>query len=106
MNAKLEVINSMTEPAAWLQRVQDHMGHGSEILLLLSQIDQAKSNALAKLCHAYHYSQDNDIADALSDEYRNLLDVHDYAAKEHGIGIDMVFLLHPESNGLPQARLV
>src|SRR6266850_1225608 len=85
MNARLEVINAMTEPAAWLQRVQDHMGNGSEILLLLSQIDQAKSNALAKLCHAYHYSQDSDIADALSEEYRKLLDVHDYAAKEHGI---------------------
>ena len=106
MNAKLEIINTMTEPAAWLERVQEQMGHGKEILLLLSQIDQAKSNALAKLCNAYHYAQDVDLDLALSEECRKLLDVHDYAAKEHGIGIEMVFLLHPKVTALAQPRLV
>jgi hypothetical protein len=93
----------MTEPAAWLQRVQDQMGNGSDILLLLSQIDQAKSNALAKLCHAYHYSQDSEMD--LSEEYRSFLGVNDYAAKENGIGIDMVFVLHPECSRINSRRL-
>ena len=106
MNAKLEIINAMTEPATWLDRVQEQMGNGNEILLLLSQIDQVKSNALGKLCHAYHYSQENEMALDISDECRRLLDVHDYAAKEHGINIEMVFLLHPEATPLSRARLV
>jgi hypothetical protein len=106
MNAKLEIINSMTEPAAWLARVQEQMGNGNEILLLLSQVDQVKSNALGKLCHAYHYSQEAEMGLDISDECRRLLDVHDYAAKEHGIGIEMVFLLHPEATPLSRPRLV
>ena len=110
MNAKLEIINTMTEPAAWLERVQEQMGLGNEILLLLSQIDEPKSKALSKLCHAYHYSQDADMDHALSDQCRKMLDMHDYAAKEHGIGIEMVFLLHPTVHALnqpqPQPRLV
>ena len=106
MNDKLEIINAMTEPVAWLARVQEEMGHGHEILLLLSQIDQGKSNALIKLCHAYHYSQENEMALDISDECRRLLDVHDYAAKEHGINIEMVFLLHPEATPLTRPRLV
>ena len=106
MNAKLEIINAMTEPAAWLERVQEQMGLGREILLLLSQIDEPKSKALSKLCHAYHYSQDADMDLALSAECRKMLDMHDYAAKEHGIGIEMVFLLHPKVHALAQPRLV
>jgi hypothetical protein len=98
MNARLEIINAMTESGAWLERVQEEMGHGKEILLVLSQIDQAKSNALAKLCHAYRYSQEDDTAFELSHDYRHLLDLHDYAAKEHGIASEMVFLLHPQSS--------
>ena len=74
------------------------MGHGKEILLVLAQLDQVKSNALAKLCSAYHYSQENDAAFDLWEEYRSLLDLNDYAAKEHGIGAEMVFLLHPQSS--------
>jgi len=104
MSAKLEIINAMTEPAAWLERVHEQMGLGNEILLLLSQLDAGKSNALAKLCQAYRYSQDCETV--LSEEYRQLLDVHDYAAKEHGIGAEMVFLLHPRTNGLNAPRLV
>src|SRR5258707_10511613 len=92
MNGKLEIINAMTEPAAWLQRVQDQMGNGTEILLLLDQIDQAHSNALRKLCHAYRYSQENEIGMDLTEEYQRLLGVNEYAAKENGIGIEMVFL--------------
>src|SRR3954468_19183547 len=103
MNAKLEIINAMTDQAAWLERVHEQMGRGNEILLLLSQLDPGKSNALARLCQAYRYSQD---ADAVPDEYRQLLDVHDYAAKEHGIGVEMVLLLHPRQNGMTEKRLV
>lgn len=106
MNAKMEIINAMTEPGAWLERVQEQMGNGREILLLLSQLDQPKSNALAKLCKAYHYSQDNEIGFDLSQEYGQLLDVNDYAAKEHGIGIEMVYVLHPASAPTAQPRLV
>src|SRR5256885_106224 len=84
MNARLEIINTMTEPAAWLERVQEQMGLGKEILLLLSQLDDPKSKALSKLCHAYHYSQDTDMDLTLSDQCRKMLDMHDYAAKEHG----------------------
>ena len=104
MSAKLEIINAMTEPAAWLDRVHEQMGQGNEILLLLAHLDEGKSNALAKLCQAYRYSQDCETV--LSEEYRQLLDVHDYAAKEHGIGVEMVFLLHPRNHGLTAARLV
>jgi hypothetical protein len=104
MNAKLEIINTMTEPAAWLERVHEQMGQGNEILLLLAQLDQGKSNALAKLCHAYHYWQDCEVV--LPEQYRQLLDVHDYAAKEHGIGAEMVFRLHPQGNQLTEPRLV
>jgi len=104
MNAKMEVINAMTEPAAWLDRVHEQMSLGHQILLLLSQVDQGKSNALAKLCQAYRYTQDCD--SLLLDEYRQLLDVHDYAAKEHGIGVEMVFVLHPSASAGTQARLV
>src|SRR4051812_44613426 len=102
MNAKLEIINAMTDQAAWIERVHEQMGLGREILLLLSQLDNSKSNALAKLCHAYRYSQDADAV--LPDEYRDLLDVHDYAAKEHGIGVEMVLLLHPRQNGVTERR--
>ena len=104
MNAKLEIINAMTDPAAWLDRVHEQMGLGNEILLLLSQLDEGKSNALAKLCHAYRYSQDSETV--LPDEYRQLLDVHDYAAKEHGIGIETVFLLHPRNHAATETRLI
>ena len=97
MNAKLEIINAMTESGAWLERVQEEMGHGKEILLVLAQIDQAKSNALAKLCSAYHYSQDNEVPFEYWEEYRPLLEMNDYAAKEHGIGAEMVCFLHPQS---------
>ena len=104
MNAKLEIINAMTEPAAWLDRVHEQMGLGHEILLLLSQLDQGKSNALGRLCQAYSYTQDSD--SLLVEEYRQMLDVHDYAAKEHGIGVEMVFLLHPSANSGTERRLV
>ena len=97
MNARLEIINAMTESGAWLERVQEEMGHGKEILLVLSQLDQAQSNALAKLCNAYHYAQQNEAALELWEEYRQLLDLNDYAAKEHGIAAEMMFLLHPRS---------
>ena len=43
---------------------------------------------------------------AISDECRKMLDMHDYAAKEHGLGIEMVFLLHPKVHALAQPRLV
>jgi hypothetical protein len=98
MSARLEIINAMTESGAWLERVQEEMGHGKEILLVLSQIDQAKSNALAKLCNAYHYSQESEAAFELWEDYRQLLDLNDFAAKEHGIAAEMVFLLHPQSS--------
>jgi len=104
MSAKLEIINAMTDPGAWLDRVHEQMGFGNEILLLLSQLDAGKSNALAKLCHAYRYAQDSETV--LPDEYRQMLDVHDYAAKEHGIGVDTVFLLHPCRHAVTQTRLV
>src|SRR5690242_4307432 len=104
MNAKIEVINAMTEPAAWLDRVHEQMSLGHEILLLLSQVDNGKGKALAKLCQAYRYTQDADAL--LLDECRQLLDVHDYAAKEHGIGVEMVFFLHPSVSGGSSARLV
>ena len=94
----MEIINAMTESGAWLERVQEEMGHGKEILLVLAQIDQAKSNALAKLCSAYHYSQESESAFDLSEEYRHLVDLNDYAAKEHGIGAEMIFWLHPQSS--------
>ena len=105
MNARLEIINAMTESGAWLERVQEEMGHGKEILLVLSQLDQAKSNALDKLCNAYHYTQQDEIALELWEEYRQLLDVHDYAAKEHGIAAEMIFLLHPRSSPAPRQHL-
>ena len=95
MSAKLEIINAMTESCAWLERVQEEMGHGKRILLVLAQIDQSQSNALVKLCHAYHYSQQDEAAFEVWEEYRQLLDLNDYAAKEHGIGAEMVYLLHP-----------
>jgi hypothetical protein len=105
MNARLEIINAMTDSGAWLEKVQEEMGHGKEILLVLSQIDQAKSNALAKLCNAYHYSQQDETALEVWEDYRRLLDVHDYAAKEHGIAAEMVFLLHPKSSHSAQHHL-
>ena len=97
MNARLEIINAMTESGAWLERVQEEMGHGKEILLLLAHLDQGQSNALSKLCNAYHYSQETNLSFEHWEEYHRLLDVNDYAAKEHGIGAEMVCLLCPQA---------
>ena len=97
MNARLEIINAMTESGAWLERVQEEMGHGKEILLVVAHIDQGKSNALTKLCSAYQYSQETELSFEHWEEYHRLLDGNDYAAKEHGIAAEMVCLLSPQS---------
>lgn len=103
MGAHPQVINAMTEQADWLVKVQEEMGHGREILLLLPAVEQSKSRALAKLCHAYHYSQQLGLTSELCQEFEMLLDMSDFAAKEHGISMDVVCLLQPEIN--PNRRL-
>ena len=99
MNAKLEVINAMAGHGHWLEKVQEEMGHGKEILLLLAPTDQTKTNALAKLCSAYHYAQCADFPPEIWAEYQRMLDLNDFAAKEHGIGPELIFLLHPQGGG-------
>src|SRR5258706_14527680 len=99
MNARLKIIKAIKESGAGLERVQEKMAHEKEILLVLTHIDQGKSNALAKLCHAYHYSQQPDLSFEHLEVYHRLLDVNDYAAKEHGIAAEMVCLLCPQAAG-------
>ena len=94
--AYLQVINAMTEQSDWLLRVQEEMAHGQEILLVLPTMDDIKSKALAKLCHAYRYIQGNDVNGQIPPGYEMLLEVDSYAAKEHGIAVETVCLLHPE----------
>ena len=102
MNAKLEVINAMTESANWLEQVQEEMGHGKDILLLLSPFAQSRTAALAKLCHAYHYSQATDLPGDYWKECERLLNLNDFASKEHGISLDLVFLLQPQAGPMRQ----
>ena len=105
MNAKLEVINALHGRANWLELVHEEMGHGSEILLLLPPVDAAKTNALAKLCQAYRYHQPNDLPREVLEEYGMLLDVNDFAAKEHGITRESVYFLQPQGSGTRQVYL-
>ena len=105
MNAKLEVINALHGRVNWLELVHEEMGHGKEILLLLPPVDQAKTNALAKLCQAYRYHQPDDLPQEVLEEYGMLLNVSDFAAKEHGITPEAVYFLQPQTDRERQVHL-
>ena len=105
MNAKLEVINALHGQANWLELVHEEMGYGKEILLLLPPVDDTKTHALAKLCEAYRYHQPNDLPREVVEQYEKLLDLNEFAAKEHGITADTVYFLQPRGGASGQVHL-
>ncbi|HXG48207.1 MAG TPA: hypothetical protein VNO52_11335 [Methylomirabilota bacterium] len=105
MNAKLEVINALHGQRDWLELVHVEMGQGKEILLLLPPVDASKAKALARLCHAYGYHQPADLPREVIEHYEQLLDLNDFAAKEHGITSEAVYFLQPHRTESREVRL-
>jgi hypothetical protein len=105
MSENFEVINAMLGQGDWLGKVHEEMAHQKDILLLLGPAESGQARALARLCQVYRYAQSIDVPEALRSEYERLLDLHDYAAKEHGLSSDTVFLLRPQAEPGAQARV-
>ena len=61
----------------------------------LSPAEQTQTKALARLCRAYNYEDPEHLPREQWKEFQVKVDVSDYAAKEQGIGPEIIYLLHP-----------
>lgn len=88
------VINGITE-SGWPAMIEEAMRSKREIVLILAAFDSATKEKLNKLSETNHYRPPNTLTEERWSEYKNTLNLSDFAVKEQGINRNFVYLIQP-----------
>lgn len=92
------VINAMTHPTDWLDRVKEAMASREEIVLLVSPAENLQGDELYRLCQENGYAEPRMASEVEWSELKSRLDLTGLAAKEQAAMQTSALLLQPKTD--------